>query len=49
LCIALYLPPELYWLVRHSNWLKCGVLVANILILLFMVALRVKAGRSRSM
>jgi hypothetical protein len=28
-----------------SEWVKCGVLVTNILILLFLVALRVKASR----
>jgi uncharacterized membrane protein (DUF2068 family) len=43
LSTALYLPPELFWLLRHPSWLKCGVLVANIFILLFMLTLRVHA------
>jgi uncharacterized membrane protein (DUF2068 family) len=47
LSTALYLPPELYWLQRHPSWLKLGVLFTNILILLFMLILRVKAVRSR--
>jgi uncharacterized membrane protein (DUF2068 family) len=38
---ALYLPPELYWMLRDPTWLKCAVLVTNIVIFLFMVSLRV--------
>ena len=45
LSTALYLPPELYWMLRHPSWLKCAVLVINIVIFLFMVSLRVN-GRS---
>src|SRR6266478_7495721 len=45
LSTALYLPPELYWMLRHPNWLKCAVLAINIVIFLFMVSLRVN-GRS---
>ena len=45
LSTALYLPPELYWMLRHPSWLKCAVLVINIVILLFMLSLRVN-GRS---
>jgi uncharacterized membrane protein (DUF2068 family) len=45
LSTALYLPPELYWMLRHPGWLKCAVLVINIVIFLFMVSLRVN-GRS---
>jgi uncharacterized membrane protein (DUF2068 family) len=43
---ALYLPPELYWMLHHPNWPRCVVLVTNIVILLFMLSLRVN-GRSR--
>ena len=43
LSTALYLPPELFWLLRHPTGLKSGVLVANIAILFFMLVLRVKA------
>jgi hypothetical protein len=32
-------------MLRHPNWLKCAVLVINIVIFLFMVSLRVN-GRS---
>jgi uncharacterized membrane protein (DUF2068 family) len=45
LSTALYLPPELYWMLGHPSWLKCAVLVINIVIFLFMVSLRV-SGRS---
>ena len=45
---ALYLPPELYWLLRHPSWIKCGVLVTNLAILLYMLTLRVAAVRPRS-
>ena len=38
---ALYLPPELYWMLRDPGWLKCAVLVTNIAIFLFMLSLRV--------
>ncbi len=41
LSTALYLPPELYWMLRDPNWLKCAVLVTNIAIFLFMLSLRV--------
>ena len=47
LSTGLYLPAELYWLLRHPSWLKCGVLVAHVLILAFMLALRVTAFRRR--
>jgi uncharacterized membrane protein (DUF2068 family) len=46
LSTALYLPPELYWMLRDPNWLKCAVLVTNIAIFLFMLSLRAN-GRSR--
>jgi uncharacterized membrane protein (DUF2068 family) len=45
LSTALYLPPELYWMLHHPSWLKCAVLATNIVIFLFMVSLRVN-GRS---
>jgi len=41
LSTALYLPPELYWILRDPSWLKCAVLVTNIAICLFMLSLRV--------
>jgi uncharacterized membrane protein (DUF2068 family) len=41
LSTALYLPPELYWMLRDPSWLKCAVLVINIVTFLFMVGLRV--------
>jgi uncharacterized membrane protein (DUF2068 family) len=43
LSTALYLPGELYSLLRHPSWLKWGVLVTNALIVLFMLTLRLKA------
>ena len=45
LSTALYVPPELYWILRNPSWLKCAVLVANIVMFLFMFSLCVK-GRS---
>jgi uncharacterized membrane protein (DUF2068 family) len=42
---ALYLPGELYSLVRHLSSLKWGVLVTNAAVLLFMLILRVKSAR----
>lgn len=42
---ALYLPAELYWLLRHATWVRCAVFVANLLILVFMLTLRVRAFR----
>jgi len=45
LSTALYLPAELYWMLGHPSWLKCAVLVTNIVIFLFMLSLRVN-GRS---
>jgi uncharacterized membrane protein (DUF2068 family) len=47
LSTASYLPAELYWLLRHPSLLKCGVLVTNIVIVLFVLSLRVKAVRRR--
>lgn len=41
LSTALYLPPELYWMLGHPSWLKCAVLVTNIVIFLFMLSLRI--------
>jgi uncharacterized membrane protein (DUF2068 family) len=46
LSTALYVPPELYWILRNPSWLKCAVLVTNIAVFLFMLNLRV-TGRSR--
>jgi uncharacterized membrane protein (DUF2068 family) len=46
LSTALYLPLELYWMLRDASWLKCAVLVTNIVILLFMLSLRI-SGRSK--
>ena len=45
LSLAVYLPPELYWLLRHPSWLKWGVLIINLGILVFMLALRIEAVR----
>jgi uncharacterized membrane protein (DUF2068 family) len=39
LSTALYLPPELYWMLHHPSWLRCAVLVSNIAILLLMLTL----------
>ena len=46
LSTAMYLPPELYWLLRHPSGFKVVVLVINIAILLSMLTFRGKAFRS---
>jgi uncharacterized membrane protein (DUF2068 family) len=45
LSTALYLPPELYWILRNPSSLKSAVLVTNIVMFLFMLSLCVN-GRS---
>jgi uncharacterized membrane protein (DUF2068 family) len=45
LSTALYLPPELSWILRNPSWLKCAVLAINIVMFLFMLSLCVN-GRS---
>jgi len=45
LSIALYLPPELYLLMRHPSWLKWTVLVTNLAIFAFMLTVRLKSIR----
>jgi len=42
---ALYLPGELYSLLRHPRPLKWGVIAANAVIVLYMLILRIKAQR----
>jgi uncharacterized membrane protein (DUF2068 family) len=42
---ALYLPGELYSLVRHPSWIEWGVLATNAAVLLFMLILRVESAR----
>jgi len=42
---AIYLPGELYSLLRHPRALKWAVLVANVAIVLYMLILRVRAQR----
>ena len=39
LSTASYLPTELYWMLGHPSWLKCAVLIINIVIFLFMLRL----------
>ena len=48
LSTALYLPPELYWLLRRPGWLRGSVFATNVLNLLFMLTLRVNAARRTS-
>ena len=45
---ALYLPGELYSLLRHPRPLKWAVLVVNAVIVLYMLVLRVRAQRIAS-
>jgi uncharacterized membrane protein (DUF2068 family) len=44
---AMYLPWEIYELVRHANIWKWLVLVANIVIVLYLLGLRIEANRRR--
>ena len=48
LSTALYLPEELYWLLRHPSLLKYGVLVTNIVIFLFMLSLGINRLGTRN-
>jgi len=43
--VLLYLPGELYSLLRHPRPFKWGVVAANAVIVLYMLILRVKAQR----
>jgi uncharacterized membrane protein (DUF2068 family) len=43
---ALYLPGEMYSLLRHQRALKWAVLVVNTAIVLYMLILRVRARRA---
>lgn len=47
---ALYLPWEVLAIVRHSDWFRWGILITNILIVLYMAELRFEVffGRNRS-
>ena len=42
---ALYLPGEMYSLARHASGLKWGVLITNVVVVMFMVVLRANAPR----
>jgi uncharacterized membrane protein (DUF2068 family) len=44
---AMYLPWEIYELVRHANIWKWLVLLANIAIVLYLLGLRIEANRKR--
>lgn len=48
LSAALYLPEELYWLLRHPRLLAYGVLVTNIVIFVFMLSLGVNRFGTRN-
>jgi uncharacterized membrane protein (DUF2068 family) len=40
---TVYLPWEVYEVIRRVTWLHCGVLVINIAIVLYMLSLRLRA------
>jgi len=42
---TIYLPFEIYGLIRHPNWLHLTVLLVNVAIVLYMVSLRMRARR----
>jgi uncharacterized membrane protein (DUF2068 family) len=44
---AMYLPWEIYELVRHANIWKWLVLLANVAIVLYLLGLRIEANRKR--
>ena len=48
LSTALYLPPELYWMLGHPGRLRCAVFATNIVIFLFMLSLRANGRRELS-
>jgi uncharacterized membrane protein (DUF2068 family) len=45
---ALYLPWEMYSLIRHPAPIKWVILLANIVVVLYMLVLRVQAGARRN-
>jgi uncharacterized membrane protein (DUF2068 family) len=46
---AIYLPFEIYELVRRPDWIRLGILVVNLAVVLYMVFLRMQArGRART-
>jgi uncharacterized membrane protein (DUF2068 family) len=44
---AIYLPFELFTLVRHPHWTKLAVLVGNILVVLYILRILVESRRER--
>lgn len=44
---AIYLPFELFSLIAHPHWTKLGVLVANILVVLYILRILVENRRER--
>jgi uncharacterized membrane protein (DUF2068 family) len=44
---SLYLPLEIHEVMRHANWIKWGVLIINVLIVLYMCWLRWEAVKQK--
>jgi uncharacterized membrane protein (DUF2068 family) len=48
LSTALYLAPEVEWLLRHPSWLKWSILITNLVILVYMLSLRVRFAATKT-
>jgi uncharacterized membrane protein (DUF2068 family) len=48
LSTALYLAPEVEWLLRHPSWLKWSILITNLVILVYMLTLRVRFAATKT-
>lgn len=44
---SMYLPWEIYELLRHMNWLKWTVLLINVLIVIYLLWLRIEMHKAR--
>ena len=44
---SMYLPWEIYELVRHANWLKWTVLIINVVIVIYLLWLRIEMHKAR--
>jgi uncharacterized membrane protein (DUF2068 family) len=45
---AVYLPYEIYALMRHANWIKAGVLLGNIGVVFYIVWILLESRRDRA-
>ena len=44
---CLYLPLEIWELTRHANWFKWGVLIINLIVVIYIAVIRIESHRAR--